>query len=163
MQRPKLVSIDPLAPPYPPETKSRGWALDIDMSQVRLLDDWILSPESVRPWLLMLWLASWESVPCGSLPQNDAVIAARIGMEPAIFKAHRDFLLAGWRPHSDGNLYHEFTTGLVLKMMSRREASTKRQADFRASRNVTRDKPLLTSSNSDVRAYSDSDSDSDSF
>jgi uncharacterized phage protein (TIGR02220 family) len=120
-------------PPYLPDTKDKGWRFEIDLQQVQQSDTWALASAEIRPWLLMLWVASWQQVPCGSLPSDDKVIAARIGMPFESFNAAKNVLMRGWWLASDGRLYHETITERVIAMLDRKKAERDRQAAYRAS------------------------------
>lgn len=100
--------------PYPADTRAKGWRFELDLEQISQSDTWALAPQDVRPWLLMLWSVSWQQTPCGSLPGEDAIIAARIGMKPAAFAKHKAVLLRGWELADDGRLYHPAMTKRVL-------------------------------------------------
>lgn len=131
--------------PYPADTRAKGWRFEIDHERIRQSDTWALASPEVRPWLLMLWMVAWEQTPCGSLPADESLIAARIGMAPKIFAKHRDLLLRGWKPIG-GRLFHPVLTERVQEMLSQREKRAKRVADYRARKdsngNVTRYTPV---------------------
>lgn len=118
-------------PPYPGSVRSNGWSCDLDVQRIKQSDTWTLAPADMRPWLLMLWVEAWQSVPCGSMPATDELIAARIGMDARLFAANRDVLLRGWRLHSDGRLYHTVITERVLAMLSKRRATAERVGKWR--------------------------------
>jgi hypothetical protein len=80
----------------------------------------------------MMWARAWQSSPCGTWPDNDLLIAARIGMEDRQFKAHRDVLMRGWYRSSDGRLYHPTIVELVLKMCKARAKDSARMAAWRS-------------------------------
>jgi uncharacterized phage protein (TIGR02220 family) len=124
--------IDLPDPPYLPDTKDKGWRFEIDLQQVQQSDTWALASAETRPWLLMLWVASWQQVPCGSLPSDDRVIAARIGMTSDAFMASKNVLMRGWWMASDRRLYHPTITERVIAMLDRKKAERDRQADYRA-------------------------------
>lgn len=113
--------------PYPADTKAKGWRFEIDYEKVEQSDTWTLASFEVRPWLLMLWMTAWKQVPCGSLVNDDALIAARIGMSTKIFSKHRDILLRGWWLAEDGRLYHDTVAERVLQMLDTRGADRTRQ------------------------------------
>ena len=117
------VVIDASAPvpPYPADTRAKGWRFDLDYERIEQSDTWVLTPADMRPWLLMLWLTAWKQTPCGSLPTQDELIAARIGMDLRQFRAHRDLLMRGWEVHNDGRYYHHVITEQVLSLIAGRE------------------------------------------
>ena len=120
------------ASPYPADTRAKGWRFELDLERVMQSDTWALSSPDTRPWLLMLWTVAWQQVPCGSMPSDDALIAARLGMKLGAFKKAREVLMRGWKPASDGRLYHETITERVLDMLGRKEGERKRKAEYRA-------------------------------
>ncbi len=122
------------APPYPADTRSGSYGFRLDNERIEQSTTWklaALTPE-LRPWLLMLWRESWRQIPCGSLPDDDEEIAAIIGWAPTYFAAGRKILMRGWQRHSDGRLYHEVITGLVLSMLSERARFRQRQRKHRS-------------------------------
>lgn len=115
-------------PPYPPDTRAKGWRFELDHERVRQSDTWALAPREMRPWLLMLWMVAWEQTPCGSLPADDRLIAARLDMPMELFAPHRDVLLRGWWRAEDGRLYHDTLVERVREMMERRRKESDRKA-----------------------------------
>lgn len=124
--------LNEATPPYPAETRCKGWRFELDHERIRQSDTWALAPAELRPWLLMLWMVAWEQTPCGALPNSDDLIAARIGMKPAAFKKAREFLMRGWALASDGRLYHAVMVERVQEMMRKRRSDSDRQATRRA-------------------------------
>ena len=120
--------------PYPSDIKARGWRCELDMEQVRQSDTWALAAPATRPWLLMLWVTAWEQVPCGSLPAEDELIAARIGMDAKAFAKAKAVLLRRWWPAADGRLYHDTIVDRVLNMAAKRAKDAGRTARHRANR-----------------------------
>jgi hypothetical protein len=128
-------------PPYTPDTRAKGWRLELDHERIRQSDTWALATPELRPWLLMVWMVAWEQAPCASLPADDRLIAARIGMSLEDFQSAKDVLLRGWWLADDGRLYHRTLTELVLDMLARKNRERLRKANWRAANceNVTRD------------------------
>lgn len=151
----KVVS-DKSAPevPYPADTKVRGWKFQLDHERINQSDTWALAPPDMRPWLLMLWHVAWQQIPAGSFSNDDAVIAAKIGMELRQFKANRDILLRGWILHADGRLYHQVIIEQVFNYQEHNNKERKRitawrekkKAEKQAKSNadVTRNKHVCT-------------------
>jgi len=135
---PKLAVVaagQPLPePPYPFDTRSRDWRFTMDLERVWQSDTWAVCPPDIRPWLLMMWAESWRCTPCGSYPNEDDIIAARLGMPINLFRAHREILLRGWSLHSDGRLYHAVISEKVLDMIAWRSAEQERKAKWRAAK-----------------------------
>lgn len=119
------------AAPYPADTRAKGWRLEIDHERIRQSDTWALAAPEVRPWLLMMWMVAWEQTPCGALPNDDALIVARLGMPQKLFTKHRAILMRCWWLADDGRLYHEVLTQRVNEMLDSRRKNAKRVADFK--------------------------------
>lgn len=120
------------APPYAADVRAKGWQFQLDYERIEQSDTWALAPAELRPWLLMLWLTAWKQTPCGSLPADDALIAARIGMPAKTFQKHRAVLRRGWWQAEDGRLYHDTIVSFVVDMMTRRRSEADRKARGRA-------------------------------
>lgn len=118
--------------PYPSDTRAKGWRFELDLERVMQSDTWALASPEVRPWLLMLWTVAWQQVPCGSMPSDDALIAARLGMKLTAFKKAKDVLMRGWWLADDARLYHGTIAERVLDMLGRKESDRKRKAEYRA-------------------------------
>lgn len=126
-------------PPYPATTRAGGFKFELDCERVAQSDTWALAAPCQRPLLLMLWFIAWQQTPCGSLPKDDTLNAARLGMEPDAFQSNKAILLRGWAEANDGRLYHPVLTQLVLEMMDRKASNAQRQAAYRQRRLVARD------------------------
>ncbi|WP_212644898.1 hypothetical protein [Delftia sp. PE138] len=122
------------APPYPAETRAKGWRFELDLERIEQSDTWALAPADLRPWLLMLWATAWKQVPCGSLPDDDQLVAVRIGMKPAQFAKARAVLMRGWWRADDGRLYHDTVAARVLDMLGAKVKERQRKADYRKRR-----------------------------
>lgn len=144
LPEPKLRDVSSPLPdvPYPTATRSAGWRFSLDTTRIRQSDTWTLARPEVRPWLLMLWMVAWEECPCGSLPTDESLIAAKLGIDAALFAAHRSVLIRGWKRCSDGRLYHDVLSEYVIEMIETREGNRKRQTTFRNKSRVIN--PLVT-------------------
>lgn len=118
-------------PPYPATTKAGGFKFELDCERIAQSDTWALASTRQRPLLLMLWFIAWQQTPCGSLPADDVLIAARLGLDADAFQSDKAILLRGWAEASDGRLYHPVITKLVLEMMGRKAGNAQRQAAYR--------------------------------
>lgn len=127
-------------PPYPATTKAGGFKFELDCERIAQSDTWALAAPCQRPLLLMLWFIAWQQTPCGSLPKEDTLNAARLGMEADAFQSNKGILLRGWAEANDGRLYHPVVTQLVLEMMDRKAGNAQRQAAYRQRRLVARDR-----------------------
>jgi len=126
-------------PPYPAITRAGGFKFELDCERIVQSDTWALAATCQRPLLLMLWFIAWQQTPCGSLPKDDMLIAARLGMNIDAFEHDKAILLRGWSEADDGRLYHPVLTQLVLEMMDRKAGNAQRQAAYRQRRLVARD------------------------
>jgi hypothetical protein len=118
--------------PYPADTRARGWRFEVDTERIRQSDTWALASPESRPWLLMLWMVAWEQTPCGSLPGDERLIAARIDMPVKAWAKHREVLMRGWELADDGRRYHRVLTERVTEMMKARRRESDRKALARA-------------------------------
>jgi hypothetical protein len=119
------------AAPYPADTRAKGWRFELDLERIDQSDTWALTPPDLRPWLLMLWASAWRQTPCGSLPDDDALIAVRMGMKASVFAKHKATLLRGWWKAADGRLYHETISIRVAEMLAARDKERNRKAEYR--------------------------------
>jgi|GEM_PF-1578471 len=124
--------------PYPADTRAKGWRFELDHERIEQSDTWALAPADVKPWLLMLWVTAWRQEPCGSLPNEDELIAVRIGMPMKTFAKVRSKLMRGWWEAEDGRLYHDTVTKRVLEMLAAREAERRRKAEYRQRKEAER-------------------------
>ena len=128
--------------PYPSDTRARGWRLEIDHERIDQSDTWALAEKpGLRPWLLLLWLVAWKQTPCGSLPPEDDLIAARLGMAPGTFAKHRSLLMRGWWQADDGRLYHKVLVQRVQEMLVKRAKDAERAAKSRANNAASQANP----------------------
>lgn len=118
--------------PYPADTRAKGWRFELDMERARQSDTWTLAAPEIRPWLLMLWATAWEQTPTGSLPDDDALIAARIGMPLKTWVKHKAILLRRWWKADDGRLYHDVLVQRVREMVTAKDKERIRKAEWRA-------------------------------
>lgn len=136
-------------PPYPPEILARGWSFSVDTEKLEGSDTWALAGSELRPWLLMVWLTSWKSQPVGTMPTDQRLFAARIGMPQSMFKDAAEVLMRGWVKHSDGLMYHREITSLVMEMVAKRTKDAARVAAWRAAKKEV-EKPELRVTDPDV-------------
>lgn len=118
--------------PYPADVRAKGWRFELDHEKIDQSNTWALAPAELKPWLLMMWMTAWKQTPCGSLDDDDELIAARIGMSQKLFQKHRAVLRRGWWVAEDGRLYHDTIVKFVVEMMTRRRSESDRKARNRA-------------------------------
>lgn len=120
-------------PPYPSDTRARGWRFEIDTETVKASDTWLRAKTgALRGALLLLWAEAWQQTPCGTLPNDDELISLLIDMPMQTFLKHRVVLLRGWSLANDGRLYHDTITKRVLSMLDKRASDAERAATRRA-------------------------------
>ncbi len=119
--------------PYPSDTRAKGWRFELAMEDVKASDTWLRAKTgAVKGALLLLWSEAWQQTPCGSLPNDDELLALLIDMEPEEFAKKKSVLMRGWSLATDGRLYHATITARVLAMLEKREKDAKRTANRRA-------------------------------
>jgi uncharacterized protein YdaU (DUF1376 family) len=121
-------------PPYPSDTRARGWRFELDYEQIEQSDTWDMAAEipMAQHALLMMWLISWRQEPCGSFPNDEAVIRAKCRIPPKVWAQCRDLLMRGWWLADDGRLYHDTITARVFAMLDKRANDAQRAATRRA-------------------------------
>ncbi len=127
-----------LPPPYPADTKAKGWRFELDYEQIEQSSTWALAGPEGRPWLLMLWMTAWRQVPSGSMPNDEEVVAALIGMPPKLWSKHRKAMMRGWSLADDGLLYHPTVSARVLEMLDYRRKNAERVAKFKLAKREQR-------------------------
>lgn len=122
------------AAPYPADTRARGWRFELDYEQIEQSDTWSLAAEvpMAQHALLMMWMVAWSQVPCGSFPNDEAVIRAKCRIPPPMWSKCRAVLMRGWWAADDGRLYHDTLVKRVMEMMARRRSDADRQAARRS-------------------------------
>lgn len=107
--------------PYPADTRAKGWRFEIDMEKIKASDTWLRAKTGeVRGALLLLWSEAWQQTPCGTLPNDDELVALLIDMPAAKFAKHRAVLMRGWWLAEDGRLYHDTIAQRVIAMLDKR-------------------------------------------
>ncbi len=138
-----IASMGPrlTAPPYPDDVRAKGWRFELDHERIQQSDTWALAAKDMRPWLLMLWMTAWTQTPCGSLPLEDALIAARIDMPLKTFLKCKASLMRGWALADNGRLYHPTITAMVIEMLGKKQAEKDRKAAYRLKMDGTKKPP----------------------
>lgn len=131
-QRLSVVPQELPAPAYDKHTAANGFGFTLDVSRMHNSDSWAVCPPEIRPWMMATWITSWTQRPCGSLPSDDDLLAARLGCTLDFLRVHRRFIMRGWVLHADGRFYHPVVTEAVLKMVKKREDWAKSKSGRRA-------------------------------
>ena len=133
--------------PYPADTKAKGWRFELDYERIDQSGTWALAArpgmEVCRPLLLMQWYVAWHQEPCGTLPADEEVIAALMGISDKTWKKHRAVLMRGWWQADDGLLYHPTITKRVLEMTDYRRKTAERVAKHKAAKREQRESNAL--------------------
>ena len=121
------------AAPYPSDTLAKGWRFELHMEQIEQSDTWLRARNGLnRAYLLMLWAKAWSQKPCGSLPNDDELIALMLDMDDDEFAKRKAVLMRGWWLADDGRLYHTTITERVLEMLAAKSKERLRKAAYRA-------------------------------
>lgn len=137
MAEPMSEALSLPAPPYY-MVAVKGWKLVLDHERLYESDAWVLAAVAqLQGLLLLMWLTAWRQYPAGSLPADDALIAAHMGVQVAIWQSAKGVLLRDWWKASDGRLYHPVITTLVLEMLEARTSNAARVAKFRKAKTGT--------------------------
>lgn len=137
--------------PYPADTRAKGWRFEVDTEAIKASDTWLRAKTgAMRGALLLLWSEAWQRTPCGTLPNDDELVALLIDMPLVAFTKNRAVLMRGWSLADDGLLYHDTITKRVLSMLDKRANDAQRAATRRARKadcdashaEVTRDTPV---------------------
>jgi uncharacterized protein YdaU (DUF1376 family) len=124
------VVNDKPAPPYPGNTRAKGWRFELDYERIEQSDTWALAAEvpMAQAALLMMWLVAWRQEPCGSLPADEDLLRSKLRIPAAQWPKLRAVLLRGWWEASDGRLYHRTLSIRVEEMLTKRRSDADRQA-----------------------------------
>ncbi len=121
--------------PYAADTRAKGWRFELDYERIDQSDTWALASTlgaEARPFLLMQWLVAWRQTPCGSLPSDEAICAAMLGLNAKQWAKYRVVLMRGWWQADDGRMYHPALIERVKEMMQSRRSTADRKAMSRA-------------------------------
>jgi hypothetical protein len=120
--------------PYPADTRAKGWRFELEYERIEQSDTWAIAEEvpMAQHALLFMWLAAWKQEPCGSFPNDEAVIRSKCRVPPKLWAGLRDVLLRGWWLAEDGRLYHPTITARVLEMLEYRKKTAERVAKHKA-------------------------------
>ncbi|MBU0821867.1 MAG: YdaU family protein [Gammaproteobacteria bacterium] len=110
-------------PPIPADVDLRGMAfMPLDVNRLRDSDLAIEATGEEFRAAVMLWCASWNQIPAGSLPNADTALAAYAGFGRDIkgWKKVREGALRGFIECSDGRLYHLVVTEKAMEAWAER-------------------------------------------
>ena len=123
-----------MTPPYPADTRARGWRFELDYERIEQADTWSLAADipMAQHALLMMWMVSWSQTPCGSMPNDEAIIRAKCRIPAPLWSKGRSIFMRGWWLASDGRLYHDTIIARVRAMLDKRASDAERAANRRA-------------------------------
>ncbi|MCG7348942.1 hypothetical protein [Sphingomonas sp. ACRSK] len=89
----------------------------IDITRLRASDFDAVTSDGAWRAGVNLWLTSWHSVPAGSMPDTDSVLAkgAGLGRDLVTWAEVKTEALRGWVRCSDGRLYHPTVCEIALE------------------------------------------------
>lgn len=119
-------------PPVPATLDVRCFpTMPLDVARLRGSETWILSSPAERSAEINLWAASWHSVPAGSLPNDDRVLAY-LSMAGPDWPAVKEMALRGWVLCSDGRYYHHVVCQFAVEMETKKRCETRKRDGDRA-------------------------------
>lgn len=126
--------------PYPADTRAKGWRFELDYERIEQSDTWAMAEEvpMAQHALVFMWLMAWRQEPCGSLPNDEAVIRSKCRIPMKSWASLRDVLMRGWWLADDGRLYHPTIVKRVLEMLEYRRKTADRVAKHKAAKRIER-------------------------
>lgn len=121
---------------------------DIDLREFPYMPLYIARLQKSKAWLMCkrtpelafymmnLWMRSWHEVPCGSLEDDDDVLADAAMCEPDKWPTIKDRVLRGWVHDGAGRIRHAVVTEVATesnaaKMKQRKRTSAATEARWR--------------------------------
>ena len=129
------------APLTPPDCDLRDFQfMPLEVARVRRSKQWLLAkrdPE-IGFYSINLWMMAWHEVPCGSLEDDDDVLADAAMCDPRKWPKVRDRVLRGWVKCADGRLYHSVVAEKALDSWGKKKAQRQRTEAARIARHAPR-------------------------
>jgi hypothetical protein len=126
-------------PPIAAEVDLRDFAyMPLDVRRLLTSETWVLGRAEEKVAAINLWCEAWHQVPCGSLPDNERMLA-HLSQAGAGWKKVRAHAMRGWVLCSDGRWYHPVIVEKALESWARKVAQ--RQRTQRASQARWKGKP----------------------
>lgn len=124
-------------PLVPPDADLRGFPF-FPLYRARLFASTFHVKANDGEWRagVTLWLKSWDQVPAGSLPNDDAELChlADLGRDLKRWRKLRAMALHGWKVGDDGRLYHHTVAEYVNAALVSKQSQQDRTAAARAAR-----------------------------
>lgn len=129
------------APPYPADTRAKGWRFELDYEKIEQSDTWDIANEVplAQQCLLLMWYVAWKQVPCGSMPADEATIRAKCKVPAKLWPTVQPVLMRGWWLADDGRLYHDTIVARVNEMLEYRRKTAERVAKHKAAQREQHD------------------------
>jgi uncharacterized phage protein (TIGR02220 family) len=150
----KAVPTEILDPPYPANTTAGSFALDIEVHRLLNSDTHAVLPPEVRPWWAYMFIVAWAQTPCGSLPSDIRVLAAKLGCSVQFLEGYRDDLLRHWERRSDGRLYHPILIDKVDSFLKYRDNEREKKRQQRQALKAKREEQKPDAAAANVRGVS---------
>jgi hypothetical protein len=130
------------APPVPAEVDLRDFPF-VPVFRQRLLHSRFNHLASDAEWRagFMLWLASWDQTPGGSLPSDDRELCqlAGLGRDTRQWRKVKKWALYNWQLCDDGRLYHPVVAEVVNNAWAQKQANRDRTSAASEARRKHRD------------------------
>lgn len=135
-------------PLVPPDADLRGFPY-FPLYRARLFASTFHVKANDGEWRagVTLWLKSWDQVPAGSLPNDDAELChlADLGRDLKRWRKLKAMALHGWKLGDDGRLYHHTVAEYVNAALVSKQSKQDRTAAARAARHRPSNSPATTS------------------
>jgi hypothetical protein len=141
------------APPVASDVDLRDFAyMPLDVRRLLTSETWVLGRAEEKIAAINLWCEAWHQVPCGSLPDNERMLA-HLSQAGAGWKKVRSHAMRGWVLCSDGRWYHPVIVEKALESWAKKVAQ--RQRTQRATQARWKGKPDPTPPDGSSSAHSE--------
>jgi hypothetical protein len=126
--------------------------MPMEVDRLRRSKTWLLAKKNpaVAFYQMNLWLASWHSLPAGSLDDDDDVLADLALCDEKTWKKVKSDALRGWVKAENGRLYHKVVAEKVIEAWSMKKAQRSRTEAARKARRQSVSAPPTENVTSDV-------------
>jgi hypothetical protein len=117
--------------------------MPMEVDRLRRSKTWLLAKKNpaVAFYQMNLWLASWHSLPAGSLDDDDDVLADLALCDEKTWKKVKSDALRGWVKAENGRLYHKVVAEKVIEAWEAKKAQRSRTLAARQARSKSQSGP----------------------